>query len=303
MPPPAKKKVRQYKIEYLKLGFIASPLNEQLPMCLLCYQTLTNEAFKPSRLEQHLKSKHNAQTDKPLTYFESLRQQFLKRQTVPSCFRAEKTTQDSTLKASYEISNLIAKSGKPHTIGEELIKPSISIFLRTALGKNDATIANKMPLSNDIVRRRIDEMSDDVEEQLVKKLLVRKFSLQLDEATFCGSDAYLLAYVRYAENSNLQEEMLFCKPFETTTTATDIYNIVTNYFADNHIPMTSLVSCAADGAPAMMGKQNGCLKLLKDNQPSMMIVHCVIHRENLVAKNYLHSFIVSSKQSYHASTQ
>ena len=44
------------------------------------------------------------------------------------------------------------------------------------------------------------------------------------------------------------------------------------------------MSCAADGAPAMMGKKKGCLKLLKNENPNMLTVHCVIHRENLVAK-------------------
>ncbi|XP_038674126.1 protein ZBED8-like [Scyliorhinus canicula] len=35
----------------------------------------------------------------------------------------------------------------------------------------------------------------------------------------------------------------------------------------------------------MMGKKNGCLKLMKDENPEMLLVHCVIHRENLVSKN------------------
>jgi hypothetical protein len=35
----------------------------------------------------------------------------------------------------------------------------------------------------------------------------------------------------------------------------------------------------------MMGKKNGCLKLMKDENPEMTVVHCVIHRENLVAKH------------------
>ncbi|GFU59028.1 SCAN domain-containing protein 3 [Trichonephila clavipes] len=40
-------------------------------------------------------------------------------------------------------------------------------------------------------------------------------------------------------------------------------------------------SCAADGASNMMGKKNGCLKLMKDANPEMILV---IHRQNLVAK-------------------
>ena len=34
----------------------------------------------------------------------------------------------------------------------------------------------------------------------------------------------------------------------------------------------------------MMGRRNGVLKLLKDDNPDMMVVHCVIHRENLAAQ-------------------
>lgn len=49
--------------------------------------------------------------------------------------------------------------------------------------------------------------------------------------------------------------------------------------------MKNITSCAADGAPNMMGKKNGCLKLMKDENPEMLLVHCVIHRENLVAKH------------------
>ena len=35
----------------------------------------------------------------------------------------------------------------------------------------------------------------------------------------------------------------------------------------------------------MMGQNTGCLKLIKDDNPTMLMVHCVILRENLVAKN------------------
>ncbi|GFU09766.1 SCAN domain-containing protein 3 [Trichonephila clavipes] len=82
-----------------------------------------------------------------------------------------------TLKASYEISLLIAKCGKSHTIGEGLIKPSISAFLKTVVEKHDNAV-KVMPLSNITVSRRIDEMSDDIETQLVEKLKSRYFSLQ-----------------------------------------------------------------------------------------------------------------------------
>ena len=142
-----------------------------------------------------------------------------------------------------------------------------------------------MALSNNTVSRRIDEMGQDVELQLIEKLKSQKFSLQIDECTVRKSEALLLAYVRYIDKEKFQEEMLFCQSLETTTRGVDIYNKVSNYFDDNEIPKTNIVSCAAHWAPAMMGKNTGCLKLLKDENPNMLVVHCVIHRENLVAKN------------------
>ncbi|KFM82725.1 SCAN domain-containing protein 3, partial [Stegodyphus mimosarum] len=79
--------------------------------------------------------------------------------------------------------------------------------------------------------------------------------------------------------------MLFCKRLESITTSKDIYNKLKNYLDVNNIPMKNITSCAADGVPSMMGKKNGCLKLMKDENPEMVLVHCDIHWENLVAKN------------------
>lgn len=106
----------------------------------------------------------------------------------------------------------------------------------------------------------------------------------MDESTIRDSQAVLMAYVRYIENGEFAEEMLFCESLETTTTAVDIYNSLKNYLFEAQIPIKNIISCSADGAPVMMGKKNGCLKLMKDDNPEMLLVHCVIHRENLVAK-------------------
>jgi len=46
--------------------------------------------------------------------------------------------------ASYNISLMIAKSGKPHTIGEELIIPAISEVIRTVLHKPASDIIKKI---------------------------------------------------------------------------------------------------------------------------------------------------------------
>ena len=106
------------------------------------------------------------------------------------------------------------------------------------------------------------------------------------ESTLGDSEAVLITYVRYIHKGDFAEEMLFCKSLESTTTSKGIYNKLKNYLDVNNIPMKYITSCAADGAPNMMGKKNGCLKLMEDKNPEMLLVHCVIHRGNLVAKNF-----------------
>ncbi|GFU78591.1 SCAN domain-containing protein 3 [Trichonephila clavipes] len=97
--------------------------DERSPFCLLRQQCLTNESMKPGRLELNLKSKHSAFVNSDLNYFKSLKEKFAKRSTIKPLFNTQTVSVNRTLKASYEISLLIAKCGKNHTIGEDLIKP------------------------------------------------------------------------------------------------------------------------------------------------------------------------------------
>ena len=77
--------------------------------------------------------------------------------------------------------------------------------------------------------------------------------------------------------------MLFCEFLKTSTSSRDIYAVVKLYFTENSIPISNLISVAADGAPRMMGRHNGVLKLLKNDNANIMAVHCIIHTENSAA--------------------
>ena len=188
------------------------------------------------------------------------------------------------LKASYKLSFLIVKKSRSHTDGELLLKLVIETYLRMVQGNSRAhQELEALHLSNDMVCHHLDAIANDMKTQLVGILKNIKFSLALDETTVCNSEALLLAYVRLQYDSQFMEEMLFCESLQTTTTAKDIYNVMKKFMTDNDIPLNNLISVAADGAPNMIGSNKGVLKLLKDNQPEMMTVYCIIHRENLAA--------------------
>ena len=104
---------------------------------------------------------------------------------------------DDRLKASYNIFLLIAKTGKPYTIGEELILPAVKVVIKTVLHKSSEQVIKSIPLSDNSVQRRVDKMAEKVEETLSKILMTTEFSLQLDESTLPGNESLLLAYVRF----------------------------------------------------------------------------------------------------------
>ena len=127
----SKRKCRQYSEQHLQFGFIPSPSNVQLPMCLVCGKSFSNEAMKPSRLLDHLKNKHADKKDKPVSFFQDLKDKFGKRNTITSMMTKYSEQAGRELLASYKISYLIAKCGKPHTIAENLIIPAVKEIMST----------------------------------------------------------------------------------------------------------------------------------------------------------------------------
>ncbi|GFY01501.1 SCAN domain-containing protein 3 [Trichonephila clavipes] len=131
----SKKKCRQYSVDYLKFGFIESVSDKRLLVCLLYNRILSNDAMKPSKLEDHLRRCHPDKRSKDLKYFQILNEKLQKRPTMDRMFASTLQGDDNGLQESYNISLLIAKSGKSIIIGEELILPAVEEVLKTVIPK------------------------------------------------------------------------------------------------------------------------------------------------------------------------
>ena len=127
------------------------------------------------------------------------------------------------LTASYEVAYLIAKQGKPHNIGEKLIKPAALEMANIMLGKAAENKLSQIPFLNDTISNRIDKMSDDILAQIVSDLILSpaKFSLQLDETTDVANLSQLALFARYVKEDVIKEEFLFCQPLTTSTKANE----------------------------------------------------------------------------------
>lgn len=280
----SKKTLRKYSVEYLKYGFIQSSANNLQPMCLICHRTLTNDSMKACKLQEHLNKVHADKKDKDLSYFQDLEKIYSNRLTISTSFASCSNKNSDGLHASYDLSLLIAKTGTPHTFGEKLILPAIKMALTRLLPK-PTDIIKKIPLSNDSVQRRIDEMAADVEFSLCDYLKTCRFSIQLDESTLPNNEALLLAYVRFVKDGKVCQELLFAKCLETDTKGETIFNTMKDFLEEKGIPIGNILSAAFDGAPAMKGRHKGFIAYLKQAVPNVLAVHCVIHRQHLVAKN------------------
>ncbi|KAL0838626.1 hypothetical protein ABMA28_016710 [Loxostege sticticalis] len=168
---------------------------------------------------------------------------------------------------------------------EQLILPAVEEVLKTVLHKSPFDVLKRIPLSNNTVQRRIDEMSSDIESILCNHLQKTQFSIQLDESTLPGNEALLLAYVRFIMEEEIHEELLFARTLETDTKGESILNVLSNFFTEKSIPFANIISVATDGAPAMVGRYRGFISHLKRIIPGLTAIHCVIHRQHLVAKN------------------
>ncbi|XP_071052652.1 zinc finger BED domain-containing protein 5-like [Onthophagus taurus] len=117
------RKTRKYDKEYLKLSFSWSgDEKEPIPLCVICFENLTNESMKPSNLKRHFDTKHFEYKDKPIDFFEHKLKDLNQSQKVMRGLTGGDN--QKILETSYRVSLLIAKCGVAETIGETLIKPN-----------------------------------------------------------------------------------------------------------------------------------------------------------------------------------
>lgn len=70
------------------------------------------------------------------------------------------------------VSHRIAQIGKAHTIAETLIKPCVTDIVSCMLDEKLVKKINTIPLFNDIVSRRINDLSTKIKSELISLTLL-----------------------------------------------------------------------------------------------------------------------------------
>ena len=280
---------RKYRQDYIQYGFIASgPEDHQQPLCIICNTVLKNESLVPSKLMRHLSTKHPTLKDKPIEFFENWKMQTNKQAKKMDSYLK---LPEKGLIASYKVAHLLAKRKKAHTDAESVIAPASAIVVEEILGTTAAQKVRRVPLSNDTISRRIKDLSTDLQDQIREHFIVTEnelsvlWALQVDESTDRTGKAHLLAFIRFTKNLKLVNELLFCKELDSTTTGEDIFELVNENVLLSKLKWSNCVSVCTDGCPSMQGKNKGFVAYVRQKNPNVVIVHCMVHREALVAKS------------------
>jgi len=190
--------------------------------------------------------------------------------------------------ASFKVAYRIAKCKKAHTIvAEELVLSAVLDLVAAMIEESAAQKIKALPLSNDTICRRVDKISDNINDQLAAKMSGNEFSLHLDEATVSASnkDAYLICYVRFIDNDdNIVEDLLFCKPILTNCRAHELFSLLNIFFQEKSLEWQYCVGLCTDGARAMSGRFSGLRTLVQDVAVNAKWTHCLIHREVLASQ-------------------
>ena len=280
--PPKKKVCRQYMDSYLSLGFTwTGDENVPRPMCLICGEKLSNSNMVPSKMKRHLLSKHGNLANKDVQYFERLLEQH---KCQRSYFEKRMTVSDKMQIVSYQVAELIAQQTKPHTIAEKLIQPACSLIVKTLFGDDAEREVMEIPLSDNTIRRRIVDMSANIEKRVSESMKNSKFAIQVDESTDISGKAQLLAYIRFIHNDEIITQFLFCKELEKHTRGQDIFQTLSEYLEKVEISWDSCIGICTDGAPCMIGNVRGLAALIKQKNPDVISTHCFLHREALITK-------------------
>uniref|UniRef100_A0A3P9KD40 SPIN-DOC-like zinc-finger domain-containing protein n=1 Tax=Oryzias latipes TaxID=8090 RepID=A0A3P9KD40_ORYLA len=216
-------------------------------VCLICQQSVA--ALKEYNIRRYYKSKHAVFPDTKVRR---------ERKKSPSKYRSQQATltrpstaQDCATRASYEISALIAKSGRSFSTGD---------FVKECL------------LSHKTVTCRIEDSSRDIRDQLIN--------------TDISDSAQPLDFVRgiNADMEITQELLTLLKETHHQSRAA----IWQKRKKGCIVSWDKMVGITTDGAPAMIGKKAGLPALVSQKVSEcggkVAQYHCILHHEQLCAK-------------------
>ena len=144
-------------------------------------------------------------------------------------------------------------------------------------------MVEKTSLSSQTVARRVDDLANNIQNNLINRLGACQFySLTIDESTDVCDTSQLAIFIRgVTKGFEVVEDLLDLCPMKGTTTGQDIFDEVKHIMVKFNLSEDKLCGITTDGAPAMIGNHKGFTSLmLKSISHEVITHHCISVRKN-----------------------
>lgn len=222
-----KPKLKETKVGFQsewEINYFVINQNEKA-ICLICRESVFAKKYNIERHYESMHKKKYALFEKELRE-EKLNELKKKLKAQQNVFCKPREINASTVKVSYVLSQMIAKSSKPFSEGD-FIKDCLLTVSEITCPEKKQLFAN-ISLGRTTVAERINELAFDLSQQLVeisKKFV--KFSIAIDESNDIRDTAQLAIFIRGVnEDFLITEELLDLSAMHDTCKGIDIFNKV-----------------------------------------------------------------------------
>ena len=277
--------------------------NKNKATCLICNKVITQKEYN---VKCHFKSCHKE--FKQLSgevrnqNIATLKRNLSHQQSV---FVNLQDVSKSAVRASFYVAQFILESGRPFTDGEFIKKCLIKVVQEMC--PNELPCIRDVSLSVFMITRRVKDIGKHLHETLKENAKFFKyFSLAIDESNDTTDTAQLLIFIRGVDAKfRITEELCSLQSLKSTTTAENIFSVVTTALSNLDLSWKNLKSITTDGARNMVGKKGVAAlmkeKILEAKSGQPMQFHCIIYQQALCGKvlNWRHVMsVVVSKVNF-----
>lgn len=120
----------------------------------------------------------------------------------------------------------------------------------------------KVSFSNNKISRIIHYMTDDLNDEFMEKIKGKSFELQLNDTTNINTNPYLICYVKFLDEDDVVENLLFYKNISASTMAQDLFKILDNFMSESSVDWTKRVGVCTHSARSMSDYYGGFYRYL-----------------------------------------
>ncbi len=126
-----------------------------------------------------------------------------------------------------------------------LVNLYLKISYLAVFNEDSVQKAEPLSLSNNTVSRRISNITNDIQTELISRLRVyNAYVLQLDESRDVAGFAILLVFVKHDFNTKI-EDLFFCRGLKLHSTGNYIFNLIDNFMKTYDIGWKNVFQYAA----------------------------------------------------------